>query len=152
MTKEVGTYEILSPIAGSWILGVTAGLALKRIPIAEAGKFTGAYGSTVMAGGVRSIRVLTASGAAVLADNGGIVEMNVAAADPIFTIPKDTFPVGATLEVVWKGVGQPLIAPVDVDVTILSADDFRRIGTRYDMAYMYMSEANIWILTGGLIA
>lgn len=93
----------------------------------------------------------TASYTLVLADDGKIVEMNVASGN-VLTIPTNAsvaFPLGTQIIVIQTGAGQCTITPVDGTVTV-NATPGTKLRAQYSGATLIKRATNTWIAIGDL--
>ncbi len=92
----------------------------------------------------------TATYTLVLADDGKVVEMNVASAN-ILTIPLNSsvaFPTGTQILVIQTGAGQTTITP-DAGVTV-NATPGTKLRAQYSGATLIKRATNTWIAIGDL--
>ena len=88
-----------------------------------------------------------------LSDNGKLIDMNKGSALNL-TVPKNSvvaFPIGTTIAVRQKGVGQVTVAPVDGDV-ILNNESGLKIINQYGLASLIKVGVNTWAVCGSLEA
>lgn len=88
----------------------------------------------------------------VLTDAGKLVTINYATGKSLI-IPKNSgvlFLVGTQISVCGIGAGQITIAPIDSDVTIISADGALKLRVQYSVATIIKTATNTWLLTGDI--
>lgn len=93
----------------------------------------------------------TASYQLVLADEGKVVEMDVATSNTL-TIPTNgtvAFQVGTVIEVLQYGGGQTTITPA-LGVTLLSPEDRIKTAVRYASVTLRYRGSDEWVLEGDL--
>jgi hypothetical protein len=89
----------------------------------------------------------------VIGDAGKLIDMNKGSVCTL-TVPKNSvvaFPIGTTIAVRQKGIGQVTIIPIDGDVT-LNYPDGLKIKSQYGIASLLKIAENIWTVIGSLEA
>jgi hypothetical protein len=88
----------------------------------------------------------------VLSDDGKLIDMNKSSAMTL-TIPKNSsvaFPIGTSIAVRQKGLGQVTISPIDGDVTINNPDGLKTTN-QYAIATILKVDTNTWTAFGSLL-
>jgi len=98
------------------------------------------------------VNTQVASYTLTLADNNGIVEMNVGGANTL-TVPNDTlanFAVGSSVTITQLGAGQTTLAAAG-GVTLRSYNNSLRIAGQYGIVSVIKRAANDWYAAGNLV-
>jgi hypothetical protein len=85
----------------------------------------------------------------VLSDDGKLIDMNKSSAMTL-TIPKNSsvaFPIGTSIAVRQKGLGQITIIPIDGDVTINNPNGLTTV-KQYTTVILLKIDTNVWTITG----
>jgi hypothetical protein len=116
---------------------------------------TGATGPTGPSGDpTLTINQQTASYTAVLADASKLVEISNSSATT-FSIPTDAsvnFPVGTQISILQTGTGQVTVAAVTSETTTVNATPGLKLRARWSAATLIKRAANLWVVTGDLVA
>lgn len=104
-------------------------------------------------GAFNAINTQTGSYTLVLADQGKLVEMNVASANDL-TVPPNAsvaFPINTRIDIVQYGAGTTTIVPGS-GVTIRSEGGALDMAAQYTAASLYKRGTNEWVLVGAISA